>query len=363
MFATSIQELLHKADAIVVPAVNAYHDVKENVFLNTQYAGAKGLEAAGNFFLRYSIQYLFNGRTITHLEPIKSHQTFNYQTDCSSIEFLKTAVAALALPLLLLLGSVLKGISYLSSDVRQRHKTIETDRHTAQKPTDYTRLGINAIFSNEVIPHQGCPHPELTKKQKVLMQAVYDVAALLEQQQIPHWLDFGSLLGAYRHGSMIPWDPDVDIGMLSVDHENVRRILQTLDPKKYALQNWSCAREPGLFLRVLIKEENSYLDLYHYKIEPGNETLIYKYSWADSPWVWKDTKEREIVQQIPIPLDDFFPLKKVQFGNRLVSSPAHLDSALHQMYGGRIDPCKIWNPAVQQYEKVADHPYWLKHAY
>lgn len=51
----------------------------------------------------------------------------------------------------------------------------------------------------------------------LLYQMMNDIHQLLTIHHIDYWLDGGSFLGAIRHQGIIPWDDDLDIGMMYSD--------------------------------------------------------------------------------------------------------------------------------------------------
>jgi hypothetical protein len=53
-----------------------------------------------------------------------------------------------------------------------------------------------------------------------------DVSRLMTQIGITHWLDSGTLIGAYRFGSHMPFDDDVDFGVLESDYLKHKALLE-----------------------------------------------------------------------------------------------------------------------------------------
>ena len=44
---------------------------------------------------------------------------------------------------------------------------------------------------------------------------------VLQELGEPFWLDFGTLLGYYRGGDIIPHDIDIDVGMMESSYEKI----------------------------------------------------------------------------------------------------------------------------------------------
>lgn len=54
----------------------------------------------------------------------------------------------------------------------------------------------------------------LRVKQDILLLILREIDRVCRRNGIRYWLDFGSLLGCRRHGGFVPWDDDIDLGMM-----------------------------------------------------------------------------------------------------------------------------------------------------
>lgn len=63
---------------------------------------------------------------------------------------------------------------------------------------------------------------ELEELKQIQIDILDDVVEFCETNHINYWLDSGTLLGAIRHEGYIPWDDDIDLGMLRSDYDEFK---------------------------------------------------------------------------------------------------------------------------------------------
>lgn len=83
------------------------------------------------------------------------------------------------------------------------------------KEIESHQMLIDLIFANCDIKATGV----MRQIQLLSVELLRLFDKICQKHNIQYWLDYGTLLGAIRHGGFIPWDDDVDIGMLRKDYE------------------------------------------------------------------------------------------------------------------------------------------------
>lgn len=83
----------------------------------------------------------------------------------------------------------------------------------------------NFYFDTLFIDHQVQPKGLLRSVQGLCNELLYFVGNVCEKYDLPWWLDGGNFLGGVRHNGFIPWDDDVDIGILRKDYHKLNKVL------------------------------------------------------------------------------------------------------------------------------------------
>lgn len=86
----------------------------------------------------------------------------------------------------------------------------------------------------------------LRKVQLTQLEIAREIKRVCEENEIGYFLCCGTLLGAVRHQGFIPWDDDLDMGMLRADYEKFCRIAPEKLKPQFCLQSWYT--EPGYAL-------------------------------------------------------------------------------------------------------------------
>lgn len=131
----------------------------------------------------------------------------------------------------------------------------------------------------------------LRRMQLIELGILKDVDRVCREHGIVYWLDSGSALGAARHEGFIPWDDDIDIGMMRDDYERFLSIASVALGDRYELSEPTTSElHSAMFAKVWLRETKFYtvetldagirqgvgIDIMPYDVLSADETIAQK---------------------------------------------------------------------------------------
>ena len=82
------------------------------------------------------------------------------------------------------------------------------------------------------------PENHLNDTQRYILHVLREVTRVLEELNIPYFMQGGTMLGAIRHNGFIPWDDDVDLGIPRADYDRLLKEVSARLPENLELRTY-----------------------------------------------------------------------------------------------------------------------------
>ena len=151
------------------------------------------------------------------------------------------------------------GTEELIENINRQIKKLNKRVKKLEKENDsYIRL-----FKTLYLDYELTPKGALKTTFEICQELLNFVDNVCKKHDITYWLDFGNLIGAVRHEGFIPWDDDMDVGMLRKDFDRFYEVVQD-EIKEHNLENIITMTRNKIygenkvifFIQISIQDEN-----------------------------------------------------------------------------------------------------------
>jgi len=165
--------------------------------------------------------------------------------------------------------------------------------------------------------------------QKKEYEMLVQLKTILERNNIPFFLSYGTALGCVRHNGFIPWDDDVDICIYGSDYMKLKEVFRTQDTGSLRIHDFETKENYPLVFPKVVDESTTlkekaylhldyecgvYIDIFLLFSVPDNrikrviaETLRYV-RYAIVRAYYSNEKSKAVYKKIA----KLFPIKKIQ---------------------------------------------------
>ena len=122
--------------------------------------------------------------------------------------------------------------------------------------------------------------PKATGKLHVLQNSCIELLAefdsFCKENNLQYWACCGTLLGAIRHQGFIPWDDDIDLGMMREDIHKLKEALKSCSKLRLTTVYDHYVHSEQLRLRFKNSENPAFLDIFYFDYISTGKQSIYK---------------------------------------------------------------------------------------
>ena len=123
----------------------------------------------------------------------------------------------------------------------------------------------NRLFNTLYLDHEVTPNKLLTQTRELSLEFLKFTDNVCKKHDIEWMIEYGTFLGAIRHGGFIPWDDDLDAGMMRTDYNKFIEVL----PKELELQGIREDVKINFRQRdAFVKGATSFLQLFYQHKDP-----------------------------------------------------------------------------------------------
>ncbi len=217
-------------------------------------------------------------------------------------------------------------------------KDIENLQNEFEKEKDELQNEINTLYNiiRSCVGYDLTKYPKAQGKLRELhiangyMLSIFD--KVCRKNNLSYWLDFGTLLGSVRHKGFIPWDDDLDVGMLREDYEKIRNGLYK-EFEKYNFVFNQGVQFGNQILRFEYKGSPAQIDIFPYekyykKINSDEKNILKnKINECYEKFFQKYPVEKLRDGEISFPVDDLLKMEKETV---MENNPEKVDAAVFQ---------------------------------
>jgi phosphorylcholine metabolism protein LicD len=151
--------------------------------------------------------------------------------------------------------------------------------------------------------------------QKKMTNMFYEFNRICDKYNLNYWCIGGTFVGTIRHNGWVPWDGDIDVGMLHDDYKKFKEYAKSELPKTMALFDSSInglSRIRDLYSQYIdslddINHQGLQIDIFLYDIKYENNKKVVKFIGSND--------FMESYKENVFDYDDVFPLVKGTFEN------------------------------------------------